>query len=191
MNIAVIGWGSLIWCPGSLYIRSRWYRNGPRLPIEFSRVSNDGRLTLVITPKTDSVHTLWALSAYNSPSQAAENLQNREGTSSKNIRRFVIGEQINGDDMLEIISVWLRDQNLDVAVWTALPSKAPTGSGTPINPTEAVEYINSLTNDKRQRAEEYVRNAPEQIETVIRKRLRNEFNWQNNLLSPSLFEEGQ
>ena len=71
--------------------------------------------------------------------------------------------------------MWLREQNLDAAVWTALPPKLPAGSDTVMNAHGAVDYINSLANDKRRRAEEYVRNAPEQIETVIRQRLRQEF----------------
>jgi hypothetical protein len=54
MKIAVIGWGSLIWCPGSLRIQTAWHNDGPSLPIEFARILKDGRLTLVIRP--GSVH---------------------------------------------------------------------------------------------------------------------------------------
>lgn len=32
MKIAVIAWGSLIWCPGSLQIGSWWHKDGPVLP---------------------------------------------------------------------------------------------------------------------------------------------------------------
>jgi hypothetical protein len=48
--IAVIGWGSLIWCPGILRTKSRWHSDGPALPIEFARISGDNRLSLVIHP---------------------------------------------------------------------------------------------------------------------------------------------
>jgi hypothetical protein len=48
MRIAILGWGSLIWKPNGLPMSGDWKRGGPVLPIEFSRVSSDGRLTLVI-----------------------------------------------------------------------------------------------------------------------------------------------
>lgn len=39
-KIAVIGWGSLIWCPKGLKIRDKWKNDGPKLPIEFARISS-------------------------------------------------------------------------------------------------------------------------------------------------------
>ncbi len=39
MNIAVIGWGSLIWCPRTLQIEPGWHRDSPMLPVEFARKS--------------------------------------------------------------------------------------------------------------------------------------------------------
>jgi hypothetical protein len=48
MKIAVLGWGSLIWQPRELRISLPiWKTDGPELPVEFARVSMDGRLTLV------------------------------------------------------------------------------------------------------------------------------------------------
>lgn len=52
MAIAILGWGSLIWCPGNLRIRGPWRHDGPVLPIEFARISADGRLTLVVHRST-------------------------------------------------------------------------------------------------------------------------------------------
>lgn len=44
-KIAVIGWGSLIWCPKGLKIRDKWKgeeekEKGPKLPIGFARISS-------------------------------------------------------------------------------------------------------------------------------------------------------
>jgi len=47
-KIAVIAWGSLVWDKRSLRIADKFECTGPRLPIEFCRISGDGRLTLVI-----------------------------------------------------------------------------------------------------------------------------------------------
>jgi len=60
MKIAYIGWGSLIWKQGSLKLRGTWQSDGPYLPVEFARVSQDGRLTLVLCRGVSPVQTLWA-----------------------------------------------------------------------------------------------------------------------------------
>ena len=66
MNIAILAWGSLIRDPRDLQIRDAFTPRGPRLPLEFCRVSSGGRLTLVI----DEAHgaacaTYVAQSAFN------------------------------------------------------------------------------------------------------------------------------
>lgn len=90
-DIAIVGWGSLIWQPGELEVASDWSNDGPVLPIEFSRVSADGRLTLVIDPKTqgqgrlpinmggNDIQTLYIQSANDDLETAIQNLRAREG----------------------------------------------------------------------------------------------------------------
>ena len=47
LRIACLGWGSLLWDPRSLPMAGPFRDDGPRLPIEFSRIARDGRATLV------------------------------------------------------------------------------------------------------------------------------------------------
>src|SRR5712691_7390037 len=83
MKIAILGWGSLIWCPGSLRIRTLWHSDGPSLPIEFARISSDRRVTLVIHPGAPDQMTYWALSEFDNVVAARENLRLREGPRCK------------------------------------------------------------------------------------------------------------
>ena len=86
---AILGWGSLLWNPKILnYVKEvGWLEDGPVLPIEFSRISNDGRLTLVITENGTYVKTYFAMSNYLWTNEAIDNLVEREG--SENIGFYI------------------------------------------------------------------------------------------------------
>ena len=91
MKIAILGWGSLLWQPKNLQFdkETGWSANGPFLPIEFARISKDGRLTLVITPKeTKEVKTYFAISSYETVEEAVLNLAVREGSGRKQIGSY-------------------------------------------------------------------------------------------------------
>src|SRR5437899_2851545 len=86
MRIAVLGWGSLIRSPGCLSTRGDWELTGPVLPIEFTRKSSDGRLTLVIDHSTGvPVQTYWIESSMAALDDAIENLRKRERTTLERI----------------------------------------------------------------------------------------------------------
>ncbi len=76
MKIACIGWGSLVWQPKDLIIQNEWHSDGPMLPVEFIRQSENGRLTLVITQNATPVRTLWALMSTTEIEQARRSLLN-------------------------------------------------------------------------------------------------------------------
>ncbi len=86
MKIAILAWGSLVWDPRDLKTAAEFVPNGPLLPIEFCRVSKDGRLTLAIDERFGDVCTSYsAPCALDDLNQAIENLRLREGTSASNI----------------------------------------------------------------------------------------------------------
>jgi hypothetical protein len=206
MQIAVIGWGSLIWCPGCLQIKSRWHSDGPALPIEFARISCDKRLTLVIhhgSPEepTPDQQTYWALmSEFNDPKAARENLQAREGAKNlDDIHSVTTDGQVEGavDPAISArIRKWLDGrQNLKAAIWTGLPTNWPKKrDGKEFTREDAVAYLRKLECERDQakatydRAHEYVSNAPRQIQTPVRRMMREKKGWKDAELSAILFE---
>jgi hypothetical protein len=184
MNIAVLGWGSLVWCPGQLRIKSAWHNNGPRLEVEFARISKDGRLTLVIHPGSGEQQTYWAVSECEDVTAAIENLADREGCNKNKIGV----EQRDHASTEARIRDWLKlKPDVDAAVWTNHRSNWTDKRGKEFSCEEARLYIRELGRQKRARAEQYVRNTPVQIQTKLRERLRNELGWSDNELSKILF----
>jgi hypothetical protein len=92
MTIACLGWGSLCWDPQSLPVVGDWHEDGPFLPVEFTRVSSDGRITLVLTDGVQALPVLWAELDATDLDQAISALANRE-----DVRRLgAIGRWPNG-----------------------------------------------------------------------------------------------
>ena len=86
MKIAVLAWGSLVWDPRELKTAAAFAPNGPLLPIEFCRISADGRLTLVIDKAVgDLCRTYSAPSVFTSLDAAIENLRERETRHAEDI----------------------------------------------------------------------------------------------------------
>lgn len=81
MRIVLLGWGSLLWSPDGLPVTGDWQQGGPVLPIEFSRISSDGRLTLVIDEANGTeIVTHYTLSSRTNVKDAIEDLRKREDT---------------------------------------------------------------------------------------------------------------
>jgi hypothetical protein len=181
MKIACLGWGSLIWKPESLLIRREWFEDGPFLPIEFVRQSNDGRLTLVITKSAKPIRTLWALMATTDLEMAKKSLSIREGIAEKNIVNLIgcvkSDEIITNDDVKVAIREWALNLKIDAVIWTNLPPKFNEKNHNEPSLVEAVEYLNNLDINKKATAEEYIRRAPKQIDTDYRRKFESEFGW--------------
>lgn len=184
MKIAFLGWGSLIKEPRDLPIEGDWQKDGPKLWIEFSRISRNGKragcLTLVIDEKCDSeVTTLYVLSTRNDLSPAIADLQKREGTPTLDdigfcevaTRRFAPNATSRHPKSCERILAWAKGKKLDAVVWTALSRRFKDATGIPFTPEAALKYLNELPAPTRALALDYIHSAPEQTMTPFRRLL--------------------
>ncbi len=182
MKIVCLGWGSLIWNSGELKIpKSKWNVGGPFLQIEFSRISSDDRVTLVIDENAEvkEVRVLWAkLKNVNNLDDAIYLLAKREGTKCKNIHYSINGKihkDVSGRNKKKIV-MWQERKKLDVVIWTGLKPKNRSGNRRS-SVDDIIQHLNSLDQCDKKRAEEYIRRTPIQIDTIYRKRIEAEFNW--------------
>jgi hypothetical protein len=176
-RVACIGWGSLVWNPGELRCVGDWQPDGPALPVEFARTSQDGRLTLVLTDGTTTVPTLWVELDYASVQAARDALRVRERTASRFVGLWpgpVPAHSVGA----EAIASWALDRMLDAVVWTALPPKFQGQDGqSPGSADAAVEYLRSLNGEALAKAREYVERAPVQIQTPYRRAFDAQLGW--------------
>ena len=158
-----------------------WFTDGPLLPIEFTRQSTNGRLTLVITPSVKPVRTLWALMATDDLEVAINSLRVREGIGQNINERItsVRKDEYTNDEIKTIIKTWAIDLNLDAVIWTNLHARFQETDNRIPSLEEVIAYFNSPDMDINTRtlAEEYIRRAPKQIDTIYRRRFEAEFGW--------------
>lgn len=190
-KVAILGWGSLLWSPGTLQNERKWRGNGPWLPIEFARTSNlkeknDRRpyLSLVIQANAGLVRTYWDMSRLTDVSNARQDLQNREGcTDIEDIACLPRGNSgwSSATPGLEArVQEWLDSKKgeLDVVIWTNLSWKIPRVSRFTVE--DGVNWLRNLQQaGKHDTAEEYIRKAPSQTDTCLRQQAREQFGWKD------------
>jgi hypothetical protein len=182
-KIAVLGWGSLISNPDgdasigqrSLRIAGTFRPGGPVLPLEFSRISKDGRLTLVIDLKHGTrCETFYAISATPDLNAAIQNLAGREGTGTQQVHFAIAGEDYS-DPIRREISEWRVKNRLSTAIWTGLPPKFSFQNVADFSTEAAIAYLRSLTGVVREKAFAYIATAPTTIQTPVRTMVKNLF----------------
>lgn len=179
MTIVCLGWGSLIWNPRELPVSSDWRTDGPSLPLEFARQSNDGRITLVVTSGAASVPVYWAGLDFLSVDEAKLGLAKREGIPERLVHRSVgFWSPDAASDHREAarIGEWAHEHGHRGVVWTALKPKFGNDYVTP-RAEQVLEYLESLTGEPQRLAEEYIRKAPKQIVTSYRQDIERTLGW--------------
>jgi hypothetical protein len=175
----------LVWDPRELQTAAKFAPNGPLLPIEFCRISADGRLTLAIDETFGAVcKTYSALSALESLDAAIDNLRLREGMPNPRAVGYVEPASGRQSDVaierhpeaVATIAAWAASTGYDAAIWTALASNFDERDkgGEPFSVSAAIQYLETLEADDRAKfasALAYIRNAPPEIETPVRERV--------------------
>jgi hypothetical protein len=177
MNIACLGWGSLLWKPGALLLRSPWQHDGPMLPIEFARVGDGGELATVLCEGAAEVRTWWALLCAEDLDAARAQLRQREEIDPAHPEW--IGSLPSDFAGLGVPAIrqWLTTQPLDAVVWTALPPRFAGVEGASPSAEQAVAYLQSLQLGTRAHAQEYVRKVPASLDTVNRREIVRVLGW--------------
>jgi hypothetical protein len=182
MRCAILAWGSIVRDRKELHVAADFAPNGPLLPIEFCRVSRDGRLTLVVDERFGAVCTAYsAPSAIENLDAAIENLRLRENATNARDIGFVVpasGGQSDSamqrhPEAVAAIAAWATANGYDAAIWTALTSNfdEPDKGGEPFSVTAAIRYLDSLKSRDGAafvRALTYIRNAPIEVDTPVR-----------------------
>jgi hypothetical protein len=175
--IACLGWGSLIWRPEGLPVASGWFRDGPSVCVEFTRRSSTKLITLVLTEGARPVPALWARLKVSTVCEAREALRLREGIPANKISS--VGSWSLGDPepaLIRDLATWASARRLKGVAWTALP---PGSRDEPTTPSvaEVIDYLAKLPAKVRKDAEQYVRNAPPQIDTEYRRAIAAKLGW--------------
>lgn len=189
MDIAIIGWGSLLHNNKALNISGDWKFDGPRLPLEFAYISKNKSLTLTINPVSPSIQTPWGLASFDSLNSAISSVASqlrvdveeigcfsKEKSGSKKMTPYMENEMLN----------WLVEKNLDKVLWLNRRTNFQEVTGSEFSLDNAIDYVIGLGKNEALEMEENVISTPEQIETPLRDRLRKELGWRNL----SVYREG-
>ena len=179
MIIGCLGWGSLIWDPRDLPICGTWFTDGPFLPIEFARQSQDDRITLVLVKNEDKplVRSLWTVMLVPDVEQAKEELAERESTDKQKIGVWENGTKTSNDVIEQRIGAWAKRIGLDAVIWTNLPPKFQNKDGRIPTQDEVISHLSGLRGQKRGNAECYIRMTPRQIDTDYRRYIEAKLHW--------------
>ena len=175
-RIAILGWGSLVWEAGGSFDEWReekWKLDGPKLRLEFSRVSSRrfGALTLIIDKANRAeVQVAWCLSKRLHLEDAKCDLRCREGAMIKDIGVMTLDLSVPlpENQRNDPIESWAYKQKIKSVVWTALQSNFEEKTRMNFSVPHAITHLKSLTPEGKAKASEYIWRAPEFVKTPLR-----------------------
>ncbi len=181
-RIAVIGWGSLIWDLDDLApkVSGDWAMGGgPRLPLEFSRISPKRLMSLVVVIDPDhgaDCPTHAIASIRDDIHAAAEDLRARE--RARDIAQIGAICAATGfarashPQIAARVSAWCAAAGVRGAVWTDLPRNFEAETGQAFSVEAGLDYLRALTGPAAAEARRYIDSAPAATDTPLRRSLR-------------------
>lgn len=179
-KIALLGWGSLLWDkrPEFDEHHEEWQPEGPMLPLEFSRysTSRNGALTLVIDPANGAqCRSAFAMSTRRDPDDAIADLRCREGSVMRRMGyHFRDGSRQCQPPVPDTIPPWAALHDIDVVVWTGLPSNFEEKVKKPFSVENAKDHLQSLPDEAKVGALKYIRQSRDLVVTPLRTALAQE-----------------
>jgi len=183
MQIAIIGYGSLIWDLENIapFVSGDWQLGvGPAMPVEFSRISSKRKkaLVLVIDEKLDhQCRTCVIESTRNHIEQAVSDLATRERCANDMIGFVSSCGKFHRP--LDCATHWLERSDYDAVLWTALPGNFESELLQDFNHLKGREYLETLDGDALTEAWRYIEFAPEVTDTPFRRFLAEDPFWQS------------
>ncbi len=185
MSIAIIAYGSLIWDEECLapHITGGWNRAaGPRLPVEFSRISPKRRGALVLAIDENAgaaVATSITRSRRTDVEEAAADLAKRERAPLEAIGIADGRRAANCPPSIgRIVNDWLASQDaFRAAIWTNLPLNFREETGEPFTHARGLAWLKRLSAESLAEAWRYITYAPEETDTTFRRYLRDDPWW--------------
>lgn len=177
--VAILGWGSLLWDLDDLApkVAGPWdLRAGPRLPMEFSRISPKRAMSLVVC--LDPEHGIGCAthairSTRGDVTEAIADLAARERAPLGRIG-WADAAGLGAGRMPEVVALvgaWCRERGWAAAVWTDLEPNFREATGAAFTVTEGVAYLRTLGDASLGEARRYIRQAPSTTRTPLRRAL--------------------
>ncbi len=184
-NIAIIGWGSLIWDLDNLapHTNGDWeMEGGPCLPMEFSRISPKRKMGLVVCldPVVGVPCATHVIASDKTDIAAAvADLAARERAPLDRIGAVHVDGTRQGrmPEVCETVAAWCARTGRDGAVWTDLEPNFAEHTGQAFSLERGLAYLRKLQGDSLAEAHRYITSAPPQTATPMRKFLESDPWW--------------
>ncbi|MEO1121920.1 MAG: hypothetical protein AAFW88_11800 [Pseudomonadota bacterium] len=185
-RIAILGWGSLLWDLDNLqpHVNGDWARAaGPRLPLEFCRISPKRKMGLTVVIDADhgaDCPVSLIVSNRADIEAAAQDLAARERAALSRIG-FVERDAGRGraadQTVIDRVGRWCAEAGWAGAVWTDLPGNFVEHTGQSFALKTAVSYLQTLQGESLEEAHRYIESAPPETDTPLRRRLASDAWW--------------
>lgn len=184
MSIAILGWGSLLWDLDDLApkVDGNWQMGaGPRLPMEFSRISSKRKMGLVVCLDPENgapcpTHAIQSIRA--DIIETVADLAARERCTQGQIGYATPGQARSRlPSVAASVQDWLSETGWSGAVWTDLDPNFAAERGEAFSVARGMAYLRTLRGESWAEAHRYIAQAPAQTDTPLRRALAREDWW--------------